>query len=302
MANELSVDHIKAFKWKMINSKSTYNVLHAALSVVFSWSIRTKLFSGINPFLSIQKYKIPKIKTKLQDDKRDAIKEHCSSKAFDYNPQFLTLVAITLYTGCRGSEFYGLRWEQPKTEDEKKKCSGWLEPDWENLKEKRYIYLWDTKNRKPFRVFIREPLKKLFIRLRKKLYEDPKYSWCLRSPYLFPKTRYNDNFPDEHTDRNTVAYPLMDLNRKFGLIVQNSSGNDVGLFHMRMGRKTFGSQVAKEQGVEVASRALNHSSPTVTREHYICPDDEDLEFELNEPSSNVESIEHHRIEKKNKLK
>ena len=300
--DELDLPHIQAFKWKMFNSKNTYNVIHAALSAVITWAIRVKIFKGSNPFLSIKKYHIERMKQKLPDDKRDAIKDYCSSKAFDYNPHFLTLAAIPLYTGCRGAEFYGLDWEKAKTQDELSKCSGWLEPGWDDLNIKSYISLYDTKNRKPFRVFLRTPLKKLFIRLRKKLYEDPNYAWCLKSRYVFPKTRYNDNFPNEHTDRNMLHYPLLELNRRFGLIVQNAAGNDVGLYNMRMGRRTFGSQVAAEKGVEVASRALNHSSPTVTRKHYIVPDDQDLEFELPDTNSNVENIEHHRIEKLNKLK
>jgi len=35
-----------------------------------------------------------------------------------------------------------------------------------------------------------------------------------------------------------------------------------------------------KKGVEIASRALNHSDTQVTRAHYIVPEDSDLDFEF----------------------
>ena len=37
---------------------------------------------------------------------KEISKEYCESKAFDYKPHFLTLIAMVLYTGCRGNEMY----------------------------------------------------------------------------------------------------------------------------------------------------------------------------------------------------
>ena len=73
-------------------------------------------------------------------------------------------------------------------------------------------------------------------------------------------------------------------------------------FTIKIGRKTFGSEVAAEKGVEIASRALNHSDTQVTRDHYIVPEDSDLDFELGTKKTNVENIEKHRFEKRKKVK
>ena len=74
------------------------------------------------------------------------------------------------------------------------------------------------------------------------------------------------------------------------------------MFTIKIGRKTFGSQVAAEFGVEIASRALNHSDTQVTRDHYIVPEDEDLDFEFENEKTNVENIERHRFDKFKKVK
>ena len=52
--------------------------------------------------------------------------DYCESKAFDYNPHFLTLIATVLYTGFRGEEMFGLRWQPPKTDEENQNVRvGW---------------------------------------------------------------------------------------------------------------------------------------------------------------------------------
>ena len=301
-ASELSEHDIRALKWKLRDTPQSYNTIHALVSTVFTWARQNKLFTGENPWLLVKRYPKVKVKIKLPDDKRDLIKEYCESKAFDYKPHFLTLIAMVLYTGCRGNEMYGLRWKEPRSEEEKEKCSGWLEEGWENMEEKTHIVLWDTKNRKEFRPYIRKPLKLLLIRLRKKLYNDEKVSWCLKSDFIFPKTRWNANYPDKHTDSNAIAYPLRELNEKFGLTYETPSGRLKNFFTMKIGRKTFVSQVAREQGVEIASRAVNHSDTKVTRDHYVVPEEKDLEFELEENRSNVSNLEEARIEKLKKIK
>ena len=96
----------------------------------------------VNPVSDVVKYRENKVKVKLSDLDRDTILHHCESKAFDYNPRFLSFVALSLLLGKRAEELYGLRWNQPPTEKEKKNCSGWLLPNWEREK---YLFLHDTK-------------------------------------------------------------------------------------------------------------------------------------------------------------
>ena len=285
--SELTDYAIKAFKFKLQDTPQSYNSIHALLSLVFSWAKFNKLFKGDNPFEFVKRYPKVKHKKKLPDSKRDEILDYCSSKAFDYNPHFLTLISMVLYTGFRGNELFGLRWEEPTTDEEKNKCSGWLVKDWDKLDQKSYIHLHDPKNRTPFTAYIRKPLKELLIRLRKKLYIDQKVSWCLKSVFIFPKTRFNGNFPGEHTDSNAVSHHLKKLNQDFGLM-QEINGKLRPFFTMKIGRKTFGSWVAAEKGTEFASRSLNHKDTQVTRDHYIVPEDSELDFEFEEKQeSNV---------------
>jgi len=46
---------------------------------------------------------------------------------------------------------------------------------------------------------------------------------------------------------------------------------------------------------------LNHSDTQVTRDHYIVPEDSDLDFEFDNKKTNVENIDKHRDEKKKKI-
>ena len=302
VAAELTEEPIRAHKYKLKDTPMVYNSVSMILSLVFNWAKMNKLYKGDNPFMFVRRYPKKKIKIKLPDDVRDRIKDYCEGKAFDYNPHFLLTVATVLYTGFRGNEIYGLRWTEPKTEEAKQKCSGWLMNGWDSLDQKGYIFLWDPKNRKEFKAYLRTPLKKLFMRLRKKLYNDQKVSWCLNSDYIFPKTRWNSNHPEEHTDPHAQTYHLRKLNEDFGLRVENAKGRLKNTFTIKIGRKTFGSEVAAEKGIEIASRALNHSDTQVTRDHYIVPEDADLDFEFEDKKTNVENIDRHRFDKIRKLK
>ena len=124
----------------------------------------------------------------------------------------------------------------------------------------------------------------------------------MKSDYIFPKTRWNSNYPEEHTDALAWIYPLRKLNEDFGLRVQTPKGRLKNSFTMKIGRKTFGSEVAAEKGIEIASRSLNHSDTQVTRDHYVVPEDSDLDFEFEDKKSNVENIDRHRFDKIRKLK
>ena len=61
----------------------------------------------INPVSDVIKYRENKVKVKLSDLDRDTILHHCESKAFDYNPRFLSFVALSLLLGKRAEELYG---------------------------------------------------------------------------------------------------------------------------------------------------------------------------------------------------
>jgi len=301
-ASELSKRDLEAFKFRLKDTPQICTTILKTVSTIYTWARSNEIFKGNNPMEFVKIFPKNAIKVKLPDDKRDQILDYAESKAFDYNPHFLTIVTMNLLSSCnRDVEMFPLVWEQPLSEADKEKCSGWLEPDWQNLSEKRYIFLRDTKNRKDFRVYIRTPLKKLLIRLRKKLYEDPKLSWCLNSPYIFPKTKFKQADPSSHVDYNSLKYHLWRLNERFGLIYEKD-GREKMFYTFKIGRKTFGSRVAKEKGIETAARALNHSDPRVTREHYIVPDQDDLDFEFESKETNIENFDKHRFEKVKNLK
>ena len=50
-------------------------------------------------------------------------------------------------------------------------------------------------------------------------------------------------------------------------------------FTFKQARKTFGSWVEENFGLEIASKKLNHSSTKVTRDHYIVSEDRQPERE-----------------------
>jgi hypothetical protein len=61
-------------------------------------------------------------------------------------------------------------------------------------------------------------------------------------------------------------------------------------FTIKIARKTYGSKIAETHGLEIASRKLNHRDMKVTKEHYIVPEDKQLE--INNPyGNNVERID-----------
>ena len=95
-ASELTKDAIEAFKFKMKDTPQVANSVIALLSVVYNWSKQNQLFKGDNPFLLVKRYSKVRVKAKLPDDKRDQIKDYCESKAFDYNPHFLTFSNLCL--------------------------------------------------------------------------------------------------------------------------------------------------------------------------------------------------------------
>ena len=52
------------------------------------------------------------------------------------------------------------------------------------------------------------------------------------------------------------------------------------IFTMKIARKTFATEVARNKGgIELAARKLNHSNSSTTRRNYIVPDDKEMAIE-----------------------
>ena len=79
-------------------------------------------------------------------------------------------------------------------------------------------------------------MKQLLNQIKEKLYNDQKVSWCLKSDYIFLKTRWKENYPKEHTDAHALTYPLRKLNEDFGLRVEKN-GKLKNFFTLKIGRK-----------------------------------------------------------------
>jgi len=279
----ISVREIEVLQHRLSKTKTLANDVLRVVSIIFSWANANDKFKGSNPVKSVVKFANNKIKVKLSDIEVKQLLDHCSSKAFDYDPRFLGLVALDLHNGKRGSELFGIRWNAPTNEREKKECSGWLEDDWR--KTGSYFYLHDTKNRKPEKVFIDEESRKILLRLEKSKFTEANKDF-VSSPFLFPK-RKNIN---QHITSSSIAKKINALNERFGWRYE-FDGKIRNKFTIKIARKTFGSKIAETQGIEIASRKLNHSDMRVTKEHYIVPEDKALEIENVYGENNIEVFE-----------
>ena len=97
----------------------------------------------------------------------------------------MALVALSLYLGKRVVELFGLRWKAATTKEELKECSGWLEDNWQR---DRYLYLHDTKNRKPERVWIDNKSMQILLRLQRAKFTEAN-KWAASSRSYFHKER-----------------------------------------------------------------------------------------------------------------
>jgi len=278
---EIEPWHIECVQHRLKDSKVVANDVVRMISIIYSWSYEHNHWKGVNPAYSIGKFPEKKIKARLSDTEVDLILNHCESKAFDFNPRFLSIVALFLLLGKRVVELIGLRWSEPWTESEKEECSGWLYANW---KKEKYLHLRDTKNREDEEVYLDSRSIAILERLERSRFTEVN-EWAVKSPYLFPQ-RYNVN---KHANDNSFVKNLYALNKKLGL--QITVGDTVkNRLSFKICRKTFGSQTADKHGLEIASRKLNHSSTKVTKDHYIVPNDKALEIE-DVYESNVASIE-----------
>ena len=266
--SEITKWHIDCVHQRLSETKTTANDVIKVISIIYTWAIKKKGMKLINPVRDVAKFAERKIKEKLSAEDNNKILDYCEGKAFDYNPCFLGCVALSLYLGKRFSELLGLRWSAATTKKDLDECSGWLEDNWQRDK---YLYLHDTKNRKPERVWIDKKSMEILMRLQRAKFTEAN-KWAASSPFLFPQRK---NIAKAAT-YSSYRLDLKAMNKKL----------DVS-FKFKIARKTAGSNMAAEYGVEYAARKLNHSSTKVTRDHYIVPDDKELERENDYGRSNI---------------
>ena len=266
--SEINKWHIDCVHQRLSDTKTTANDVIKVISIIYTWAIKKKGMKLINPVRDVAKFAERKIKEKLSAEDNNKILDYCEGKAFDYNPCFLGCVALSLYLGKRFSELLGLRWSAATTKKDLDECSGWLEDNWQRDK---YLYLHDTKNRKPERVWIDKKSMEILMRLQRAKFTEAN-KWAASSPFLFPQRK---NIAKAAT-YSSYRLDLKAMNKKL----------DVS-FKFKIARKTAGSNMAAEYGVEYAARKLNHSSTKVTRDHYIVPDDKELERENDYGRSNI---------------
>ena len=266
--SEITKWHIDCVHQRLSDTKTTANDVIKVISIIYTWAIKKKGMKLINPVRDVAKFAERKIKEKLSAEDNNKILDYCEGKAFDYNPCFLGCVALSLYLGKRFSELLGLRWSAATTKKDLDECSGWLEDNWQRDK---YLYLHDTKNRKPERVWIDKKSMEILMRLQRAKFTEAN-KWAASSPFLFPQRK---NIAKAAT-YSSYRLDLKAMNKKL----------DVS-FKFKIARKTAGSNMAAEYGVEYAARKLNHSSTKVTRDHYIVPDDKELERENDYGRSNI---------------
>ena len=270
--NEIGKWHLECVQTRMKEYKITANDVIKIISIIFSWAILNNKISRDNPVYQITKFRENKIKIKLSDIDRKKVLDYCESKAFDYEPHFLTYIGLLMYLGKRLIELLGCRWDEPTTEKEKLECSGWLAPHWEREK---YLYLRDTKNRRPEKVYLDEASIKLLRRLSRARFTEVNH-WCVKSKFIFPQSKDITKSATHSTFRKRLEI----LNEKLELDIK---------FLFKYARKTFGSYIAAKFGIERASRKLNHSSTKVTADHYVVPEDREMEIE-NIYEDNLENI------------
>jgi len=269
--------HIEDFKDRMRDVPYTANNILHTISIIFKWCKNQGLFFGKNPCEDIMHYPERKVKAKLTDADTDTLIAEITGKSFDYNgnPHFYTCIGLHLFLGKRSAELFGLRWNPPLSQEEKERCTGWLVKDW---KTKCKLFIWDNKLRKEETVHIDQAALALLERLDAARWTTQ--TWCLKSEFVFPQ-HWNIG---KHVSYTTFQKPLARLNKKLGFteLEGDNISNVRGvrkIFTFKIARKTFGTYIARTQGIELAARKLGHTNTKTTREHYIVPDAKEMEVE-----------------------
>src|SRR6056300_933579 len=104
---DISVREIEVLQHRLSSTKTLSNDVLRIVSVIYSWANANDKYKGSNPVRSVVKFASNKIRVKLSDYEVKQLIDHCSSKAFDFDPRFLSLVHLDLLNGKRGSELFG---------------------------------------------------------------------------------------------------------------------------------------------------------------------------------------------------
>jgi len=277
--SEITLWHVEVLRERLKDIPTSADDAVQMVSVIFKWAIINNILKGENPCKNFA-WKINKpFKAKLFDTDTAKLKNYVQSKAFDFDPHFLTCVGLHLFTGQRSLDIYGLRWESPVSEEEKKACSGWLVDGWETTN-RPFFHIWSTKNHKPADVYLDQISVSLLKRLKEANLRD-RNAWALKSCYIFPRSKD----PTKYVVYGSYQKKMVKLNKHLGFVklegdnISRTRGKRT-IFTMKIARKTLATEVARNKGgVEVAALKLNHSSSVITRRNYIVPDNPAVEIE-----------------------
>ena len=279
LVEEIEQWHLEVLRERLKHIPSSAENTVGMVSIIYKWAIENNIYKGKNPAADFVWTQTKPVKAKLLDEDTAKLKNYIQSKAFDFKPHFLTCAGLHLFTGQRSLDIFGLRWEAPVSEEEKEACSGWLVDGWETSNRPTF-HLWTTKTHKPADIYLDQISLSLLKRLKEANLRD-RNAWALKSCYIFPQIKN----PTKCVTYSSYQKPLAKLNKH--LEFEKLEGDNISrvkgkrkIFTFKIARKTLGTEIARNKGgVELASRKLNHSSPTITRKFYIVPDDEELEIE-----------------------
>jgi hypothetical protein len=286
MSNEIEVWHLEVLKKRLEQTPSTAENVIGMISTIYTWAKENNVFKGDNPADNFSWTGTNPIKAKLLDSDTAKLREYIHSKAFEYQPHFLTCVGLHLYTGQRSLDIFGLRWSPPVSEEERLDCSGWLVEGWETSNRPKF-YIWSMKNHKEVYIHIDQMSLKLLKRLKEANLRE-KNKWALKSPFVFPKRHsfewtHEKYKPVGHATYSSYQKPLKKLNKVLGF--ERLEGDNISrikrgkrkIFTFKIARKTFATEIARNKGgIELAARKLNHYSSAITKKNYIVPDDDEM--------------------------
>jgi len=291
LLEEIEQWHLEVLRERLKHIPSSAENTVGMVSIVFKWAIENNIYKGKNPAADFVWTQTKPVKAKLLDADTAKLKNYIQSKAFDFQPHFLTCVGLHLFTGQRSLDIFGLRWEAPISDEEKEACSGWLTDNWE-VSNRPTFHLWTTKTHKPADIYLDQVSLSLLKRLKEANLRD-RNSWALKSPYIFPQIKN----PTKYVTYSSYQKPLVKLNKV--LEFEKLEGDNISrikgkrkIFTFKIARKTMATEIARNKGgIELAARKLNHSSSAVTRRNYIVPDDNEMAienlYEKNLPEKDV---------------
>ena len=279
LVGEIEQWHLEVLKKRLDHVPSSSENAVGMVSIVYKWAIENNIYKGKNPAADFVWTQTKPIKAKLLDEDTAKLKKYVQSKAFDFQPHFLTCVGIHLFTGQRSLDIFGLRWEAPISEEQKEACSGWLVDGWETSNRPTF-HLWTTKTHEPADIYLDQVSLSLLKRLKEANLRD-RNAWALRSCYIFPQTKN----PMKCVTYSSYQRLLTKLNKHLGF--EKLEGDNIPrvkgkrkIFTFKIARKTLATEISRNKGgIELAARKLNHSSSAVTRRNYIVPDEDEMAIE-----------------------